>query len=118
MVRGLVHDLKLWIKKHGLKTTKEFLSMGSITNLKENKTLFMQCDCKSEVLVIEYDHYLNIADFAIYRNDACFKHSLSLWQKIRNILQIIWHGRTYGDQIVLNTKQLKEIKSFLCSLDL
>lgn len=97
---------------------REFLSMGSVTNLKENKTLFIPCGCKSEILVIEYDHELNIADLAIYQTDIASRSRMSLWQRIRYCWQILWHKKPYADQIMLDSKQLIELKSFLSSLDL
>ena len=92
--------------------------MGSTTNLKENKTLFIPCDCKSEVLIIEYDHNIESADVAIYENIQSFKHKLSIWQRIRYAVRCLVNGRPYGDQIMMNKKQLKELRSFLASLTL
>jgi hypothetical protein len=92
--------------------------MGSVTNLKENKTLFIPCDCKSEILVIEYDHEWNIADLAIYQTDSALKAKMSLWQRLRYCWQVLWYKKPYADEIVLNNKQLLELKLFLSSLDL
>lgn len=92
--------------------------MGSITNLKENKTLFIPCGCRSEVLMIEYDHEINMADFAIYQTEACYSTKMSLWQRLRYCWQVLWHKKPYADQIMLDNKQLKELKSFLSVLDL
>ena len=92
--------------------------MGSITNLKENKTLFIPCDCRSEILVIEYDHTINIADLAIFENYTNYSNKMSLWQRLRYCYQIIFHKKPYNDQIVLNNNQLKDLKKFLSSLEL
>ena len=92
--------------------------MGSITNLKENKTLFIPCSCKSEVLVIEYDHDIDMADFAIYENLSNYKNKLSLWQRIRYCYQILVHKKPYADQIMLDKKQLKDLQKFLNGLSL
>jgi hypothetical protein len=92
--------------------------MGSITNLRENKTLFIPCDCRSEVLMIEYDHYIQMADLAIYQSDAAYRAKMSLWQRIRYCWQVLIHKKPYADEMMLNNKQLKELKVFLSTLDL
>ena len=90
--------------------------MGSVTNLKTNKTLFIPCNCQNEIMKIEFDHETKIAEFAIYHHNIKMSNKLSLWQKIRYIIQIIFYGYPYGDQIVLDEKQLKELRVFLSGL--
>jgi CRISPR/Cas system-associated protein Cas5 (RAMP superfamily) len=92
--------------------------MGSITNLKENKTVFIPCECQSEVLYIEYDHQLELADLCLYENYNTIRSKNSLFSKIKQIARIISRGTIYSDQIVLQKKQLKDLKNFLVSLDL
>ena len=100
---------------------KEFLErkkMGSITNLKENKTLFIPCSCKSEILVVEYDHTIQMADFAIYESVAGYKHKMSLWQRLRYCYQVLINKKPYADQMMLDNNQLKDLKKFLNGLTL
>jgi len=92
--------------------------VGNVTNLKTNKTLFIPCDCHSEVLLIEYDHELKIAELAIYENRNSYEYKTSFYQRLRYCYQALFLKRPYSDQIVLNKKQLVELKSFLVSLDL
>lgn len=92
--------------------------MSTITLLDINKTIFIPCDCRNEILVIEYDHELKIADMSIYESISSFKNKLSLWQRIRYSMRTIIYGRPYGDQLILNSKQLKELQCFLSTLDL
>lgn len=92
--------------------------MGNVTNLKENKTIFIPCDCRSEILLIEYDHEVRMADLAIYESSASYKHRMSLWQRMRYCWQVLWHKKPYSDYMMLNHRQLKELKQFLSSLDL
>lgn len=92
--------------------------MSTITNLKTNKTLFIPCDCRSEILVIEYDHELKTADLSIYENRISYTNKLSLWQRIKYCYQILIYKKPYTDQILLNLKQLKELSLFLSGLDL
>lgn len=100
---------------------KEFLErkkMGSITNLKENKTLFVPCSCKNEILAIEYDHKLHIAELAIYEHYIGYRHKLSLWQRLRYCYQVLLNKKPYADQITLDDKQLKDLQKFLSGLNL
>ena len=92
--------------------------MGSLTNLKTNKTLFIPCDCRSEILCVEYDHELKMADFAIYHNKSAFSFKMSLWQRLRYCWQVLWYKKLYADMITLDNKQLKDLQSFLQTLDL
>lgn len=92
--------------------------MGSITNLKENKTIFIPCECRSEILVIEYDLELMLADIAIYESYLSYSNKMSFWQRLRYIWQVLFHKKPYIDQIALSKKQLKDMKYFLNSLDL
>jgi hypothetical protein len=116
MVRDQNLDPKAWIKKPGKKTTTGFLNMGSVTKLQENKTLFIPCDCRSEILLIEYDHEMKMADFAIYETNISNK--MSLWQRLEYCWQILVKKKPYADAIILNNKQLIDLKIFLDSLDL
>lgn len=92
--------------------------MGSVTNLKENKTFFIPCDCRSEILMIEYDHEIKMADFAIYEHYIGHRHKLSLWQRIRYCWRVLVHKKPYADQLMFNHKQLMDLKNFLIGLDL
>jgi hypothetical protein len=92
--------------------------MGSVTNLKENKTLFIPCSCKSEILVIEYDHEIEMADFAIYESHASYNNKMSLWQRLRYIFQVLINKKPYTDQMMLDKKQLKDLQKFLSGLSL
>jgi hypothetical protein len=92
--------------------------VGNVTNLKTNKTLFVPCDCRSEILFIEYDHEIKIADLSIYETPVSHKHKMSLWQRLRYCYQVLIKKKPYADQITLNSKQLLELKSFLSALEL
>jgi hypothetical protein len=121
MVRVLQDELVWFLKILGTETIKEFLrknQMGSVTNLKENKTLFIPCSCKSEILVIEYDHEWNIADLAIFENYTNYSNKMSLWQRLRYCFQVLVYKKPYSDQMVLDNKQLKDLKKFLNELNL
>lgn len=92
--------------------------MGSVTNLKENKTLFILCDCKNEILVIEHDHKTSITNLAIYENRIKYNYKLSLWQRLRYCYGVLINKKLYADQINLNNIQLNDLKKFLYELNL
>jgi hypothetical protein len=81
-------------------------------------TLFAVCNCRSEVLVVEYDHEIKMADLAIYENGNSFRAKMSLWQRLRYCWKVLWYKKPYGDEIILDAKQLLELKNFISSLDL
>ena len=85
----------------------------SMTKFEENKTTFMLCECKSEVLVIEYDFEYELTELSIYENLSSYSHKMSFWQKLRYIYQLLVKGRPYSDQMILTKKQLKELSSFI-----
>lgn len=87
--------------------------MGYETRYSEDKmsTLFTLCGCGSEVLMIQYDHDIGLADLCIL--GTINSHKMSLWQKMRYIWQIIAYGYPYRDQIVLDKNGLKDLKNFL-----
>lgn len=93
-------------------------TVSIVTDLKENRTIFFLCDCRSEVLVIEYDHHFQMADLAIYQTDAAYRAKMSLWQRLRYCWQVLWNKKPYADEIMLDNKQLLQLKVFLSSLDL
>lgn len=92
--------------------------MGTITLLDLHKTVFIPCECRNEILVIEYDHETQLTDVAIYESMASFTHKLSLWQRIRYAFKTLFYGKPFSDQMILSRKQLKDLKSFLSGLDL
>lgn len=92
--------------------------MPTLTILDINHTIFIPCDCRGEILFIEYDHNTSTADVAVYENMSVIKHRLSLWQRIRYATRCLLYGRPYGDQLIMNKKQLKELQVFLAGLNL
>lgn len=121
MARDQKDELVWFLKRLGTKTTKEFLErkkMGSVTNLKENKSLFIPCSCKSEILVIEYDHEIQLADLAIFEHYTNYSNKMSLWQRLRYCYKVLFERKPYADQMVLDNKQLKDLQKFLNGLTL
>jgi len=92
--------------------------MGSVTNLKENKTIFIPCSCKSEILAIEYDHEIEMADLAMFENYTNYSNKMSLWQRLRYCYKVLFDKKPYSDQVVLDKNQLKDLRKFLDGLNL
>lgn len=92
--------------------------MTSKVNLNQNKIFYMLCDCDSEVLVINYDNEIGIADLAIYESNYGFKSKMSLWQRLRYCWRVLVYKSPYSDQIVLKKNHLLGIKNFIDSLKL
>lgn len=81
-----------------------------------NKTLFFMCECKSEVFVIEYDHEIEMADIAIFQTEASYRFRMPLWLRLRYACRVLFSGKPYADQIMLNKNRLNELKLFLDSI--
>lgn len=82
-------------------------------DFEKNKVLFLMCDCKSEVLTVEYDPEIKMADLAIYENQASYLNKMSIIQRLRYAWRVLVMGKPFGDQISIRKDQLKDIKEFL-----
>ena len=96
-----------------MKESSEKPKTLNMTRFEKNKTTFILCDCRSEVLVLDHDFEYDLTELSIYENMSSYGHKMSFWQKLRYIYQVLVHNRPYSDQIILNKEQLKDIKSFI-----
>jgi len=92
------------------------MSESSILSFEKNHTKYILCDCRNEILVIDYDIQTQTADLAIYENFASYSHNSSLSQKIRYIWRILYNKYPYNDQIILNQSQIKDLSKFLLDI--
>lgn len=96
-----------------MKESSKIPKKSNITNFQKNNTQFILCDCRSEILVINYDTEIGMADLAIYEHRVSYSNKMSFWQKLRYIYQVLVNNKPYSDQIVLNKSQIKEVRDFL-----
>lgn len=89
------------------------MSESSILSFDKNHTKYILCDCRSEILVIDYDSQSKTADLAIYENFASYATKSSWSQKIRYIWRILFNHYPYNDQIILNQSQIQDLCKFL-----
>ena len=85
----------------------------NLIKFEKNKTTFILCDCRSEVLVLDHDFEYGLTELSIYENMSSYGHKMSFWQKLRYIYQVLVHNTPYSDQIILNKEQLKDLGSFI-----
>jgi hypothetical protein len=85
----------------------------NLVKFEKNKTIFILCDCRSEVLVLDHDFEYGLTELSIYENMSSYGHKMSFWQKLRYIYQVLVHNRPYSDQIILNQDQLKDLGMFI-----
>ena len=95
--------------KESLGKTKQL----NVVKFEKNKTTFILCDCRSEVLVLEYDNEYDLMELSIYENISSYAHKISFFQKIRYIYQVLVKNRPYSDQIILNKDQIKSLSTFI-----
>lgn len=86
---------------------------NATTRFEKNKTIFLICDCGNEVLYIEYDHEIKMADFAIFHHQMYLNNTKSFWQRIRYAFRVLMGKSQYTDQMMLTKDQLKELQLFL-----
>lgn len=73
------------------------------------KEIYINCECGTEILRIEYDEQDEFYYLSIYKLDK--EHSLR--NKLRYIWKIIKIGEPYEDQIVITKKQISKLSNFL-----
>jgi hypothetical protein len=70
--------------------------------------LYLDCDCRSEVLRIEKDEECNEYYMSIYRNG----HRSGLLYRLKLIWQVITTGEPYVDDICLNQEETDKMCNF------
>lgn len=96
-----------------MKESSEKKKRLSVVKFEKNKTTFILCDCRSEILVLDHDFEYGLTELSIYENMSSYGYKMSFWQKLRYIYQILVHSRPYSDQIILNKDQLKDLAMFI-----
>ena len=96
-----------------MKESSEKPKTLNMTRFEKNKTTFILCDCRSEVLVLDHDFEYELTELSIYENMSSYGHKMSFWQKLRYIYQVLVYNKPYSDQIILNKEQLKDLGSFI-----
>ncbi len=80
---------------------------------------FLSCSCQSEVLYIEYDKSVEIADLCIYYYcPTSLGAKMSVYQRLRYCWRVIMTGKAFSDQMMMENKQLRDLKKFLDHIDL
>lgn len=66
--------------------------------MKDNKRIYLPCDCGSEVLSLQYDVDFDDVELSIYelQRQTAWKY------KLRSIWRILRHGSPYGDQLIVS----------------
>lgn len=82
----------------------------------DNKTIFSQYGNTDGLIVIKYDHDKQLADISINQTKEYYFNKLSLWQKLCYLIRYFYTLCACRNKIVLNNKQLVELKTFLGSL--
>lgn len=74
----------------------------------ENK-IFLECSCKGEVVLIEYDEELNIFYLCTYETSG----NRSWKNKFRQMWYILKYGHPYSDRVVLEEPQIDAMMQFI-----
>ena len=88
----------------------------SVTMFEKEHIKFILCDCRNEILVIDFDQQTKTAELAMYESIISFRHKNTLKQKIRYIWRILTNKYPYNDQIIINNAQMIDLTKFLSGL--
>lgn len=88
----------------------------SVTMFEKEHIKFIFCDCRNEILVIDFDEETRTAELAMYESVMSFRHKNTLKQKIRYIWRILTNKYPYNDQIIINRSQIGDLVKFLSDL--
>jgi len=75
------------------------------------ETIYIPCDCHTELLELTKDHEYNLVYVAMYSYGSQF--STSWKNRLKHIWRIIRYGTPWRDQITLNEKSQLELINFL-----
>jgi hypothetical protein len=82
-----------------------------------NSIAYFECDCGSEIIRLECfvkekgkEHFLQEFSFAIFEYRM---HTYSFIDRIKIAFRVLFKGRIYGDQIVLNTDTALKLANFI-----
>jgi hypothetical protein len=77
----------------------------------KNNELHLTCSCHSHELHVEKDHEDDMWYISFWQRGYTTKPS---WKyRIKCILYILKHGRPYGDEVILEIKDLRELKQYV-----
>jgi len=74
------------------------------------KYKFFKCECSAEVVMVESDgEYYYVSLFNNYYHDG----KISLIDRVKYMVKILFTGKIYSDQIVMNRQEAKSLTNFL-----
>jgi len=80
-----------------------------------NKSIFIECDCYSEGIKLSYESKDKMLNISIYQR-GLKPRSKTISEKLRWVWHILKNDVPYDDEVILNLKKIKKIKSFLNSI--
>lgn len=83
--------------------------------METEKRLFVKCSCSGEALEFVWHKDENVLDVAMWKQ-GLRSHKLSWSERFRWIRQILLKGQVWTDYIILEKKDLVQVKKFLNSI--
>lgn len=77
---------------------------------------FIKCSCTSEYVRLFYDEEMQTVDLSVWSFQN--SHGPTWADKLRWIWRIVTKGSPYGDQVILEKEQVKEIIDYLQNKEL
>jgi hypothetical protein len=88
-----------------------------MSNLNHDKSIFIECECHSEGLGIDYDSDDGYYYFS-YWSRGFRNGKLPFWQRLRYILHLAFTGKPFNDELVLNRDSSNKLCEFLKDIEL
>jgi hypothetical protein len=82
----------------------------------KDQSLFIECQCHGEGLGIDYyaddNHY-----YFSYWSRGFRNGKLSFWQRLRYIFYVLFTGKPFNDELILDGGSANQLRSFLKDID-
>lgn len=89
------------------------LDLGANVNeMKNDKSIFVKCQCYSEGMSIDYDAQDDQYYFA-YWKQGMTNQALGWKEKIRHCWNIIKTGKPFNDEVIINQEDANKLSDFL-----
>lgn len=81
--------------------------------IKEERKVYIDCDCCGEILVLKHCTDEDEIDIAIYQYGHYKDNRLDFRSRLKYMWHILTTGQCYGDQITLHKSKLNKLINFL-----
>lgn len=78
---------------------------------KDMSGVVLECECSLHLLRVENDKEDNLWYLSIYSYGGAMVYGF--WKRIKSAMKLLWTGKMFSDQVVLDNSQVKQLIDFL-----